>query len=159
MYLEYEWQLLPMKTWMAAILDLFFSETLKITNNLKNEFSIKNNVEMRYYIIICLIVQELQLQHSAWRPFWILWKKYVPLPEKPWDFLQVLKEDILVVYRFKSYVSQILMTINLLSIKHQIAAILDFFFNETLKFTTSFRNESSIKNHVEMRYYIKIYVK
>ena len=70
---------------------------------------------------------------------------------KPWDFLQVLKEDKLVVYRFKSlYVSQILMTIDLLPIKHQTAAILDLIINETLK---------SIKNQVEMRYYIKIYVK
>ena len=87
-------------------------------------------------------------------------KKYVSLREKPWDFLQVLKEDILGVYRFKSlYVSQILMTIDLLPIQHQMAAILDFFFNETLKVTTSFRNEFSIKNHVEMRYYIKMYVK
>ena len=51
------------------------------------------------------------------------------------------------------------MTIDLLPIKHQMAAILDLFFNETLKITTSFRNEFSIKNHVEMRYYIKIYVK
>ena len=50
MYLEYEWQLLPMKPWMAAILDLFFSETLKVNNNFRNEFSIKNHVEMRYYI-------------------------------------------------------------------------------------------------------------
>ena len=40
-----------------------------------------------------------------------------------------------------------------------MAAILDLFFTETLKVTTSFRNEFSIKNHVEMRYYIKIYVK
>ena len=87
-------------------------------------------------------------------------KKYVSLREKPWDFLQVLKEDILGVYRFKSlYVSQILMTIDLLPIQHQMAAILDLFFNETLKVTTSFRNEFSIKNHVEMRYYIKMYVK
>ena len=39
-----------------------------------------------------------------------------------------------------------------------MAAILDLFFNETLKATTSFRNEFSIENHVEMRYYIKIYV-
>ena len=87
-------------------------------------------------------------------------KKYVSLREKPWDFLQVLKEDILGVYRFKSlYVSQILMTIDLLPIQHQMAAILDLFFNETLKVTTSFRNEFSIKNHVDMRYYNKMYVK
>ena len=87
-------------------------------------------------------------------------EKYVSLREKPWDFLQVLKEDILGVYRFKSlYVFQILMTIDLLPIQHQMAAILDLFFNETLKVTTSFRNEFSIKNHVEMRYYIKMYVK
>ena len=46
------------------------------------------------------------------------------------------------------------MTIDLLSIKHQMAAILDLFFNETLKATTSFRNEFGIKNHVKMRYYI-----
>ena len=51
------------------------------------------------------------------------------------------------------------MTIDLLQIKHQMAAILYLFFNETLKVTTSFRNEFSIENHVEMRYYIKIYVK
>ena len=37
-------------------------------------------------------------------------------------------------------------------------AILDLFVRETLKFTNNFRNEFSIKNHVEMRYYIKIYV-
>ena len=35
---------------MTAILDLFFSETLKVTNNFRNEFSIKKHVEMRYYI-------------------------------------------------------------------------------------------------------------
>ena len=64
------------------------------------------------------------------------------------------------VYRFKSlYVSQILMTIDLLPIKHKMAAILDLFFNETLKVTTGFRKEFSIKNYVEMRFYIKIYVK
>ena len=50
------------------------------------------------------------------------------------------------------------MTLDLLPIKHQMAAILDLFINEILKVTTSFRKESSIKNHVEMRYYIKIYV-
>ena len=43
------------------------------------------------------------------------------------------------------------MTIDLLPIKHQMAAILDLFFNETLKITTSFRNKFSNKNHVEMR--------
>ena len=48
------------------------------------------------------------------------------------------------------------MTIDLLPIKHQI---LDLFFNEILKVTTGFRNEFSIKNHAEMRYYNKIYVK
>ena len=46
------------------------------------------------------------------------------------------------------------MTIDLLPIKQQMAAILDLFLNETLKVTTNFRNEFSIKNHVEMRYYI-----
>ena len=51
------------------------------------------------------------------------------------------------------------MTIDLLPIEHQMAAILDLFNNETLKITTSFRNEFSIENQVEMRYYIKIYVK
>ena len=51
------------------------------------------------------------------------------------------------------------MTIDLLPIKHQISAILDLFFDETLKITISFRNELSIKNHVDMSYYIKIYVK
>ena len=40
-----------------------------------------------------------------------------------------------------------------------MAAILDLFFNETLKITNSFRNEFIIKNHVKMRYYIKIYIK
>ena len=51
------------------------------------------------------------------------------------------------------------MTIDLLPIKHQMAAILDLFFNEILKVTTGFRNEFSIKNHAEMRYYNKKYVK
>ena len=51
------------------------------------------------------------------------------------------------------------MTIDLPPIKHQMAAILDLFLNETLTVTTNYRNEFSIKNHVEMRYYIKIYVK
>ena len=51
------------------------------------------------------------------------------------------------------------MTIDLLPIKQQMAAILDLFFNETLKVTTNVRNKFSIKNHVEMRYYITIYVK
>ena len=77
-----------------------------------------------------------------------------------WESLQVLKEDILVIYILKSlYVSQIQMTKNLLPIKPQMAAILDLFFNETLKVTNSFRNEFGVKNYVEMRYYIKIYVK
>ena len=39
-----------MKLKMVAILDFFFSETLKVTNNFRNEFSIKNHVEMKYYI-------------------------------------------------------------------------------------------------------------
>ena len=51
------------------------------------------------------------------------------------------------------------MTIDLPPIKLQMAAILDLFFNETLKNSNSFRNEFSNKNHVKMRYYIKIYVK
>ena len=44
-----------------------------------------------------------------------------------------------------AYVSQIRMTIDMLPIKPQMAAILDLFFNETLKVTDSFRNEFSIK--------------
>ena len=40
---------------MAAILDFFFSETLKVINNFRNEFSIKKHVEMRYYINIYII--------------------------------------------------------------------------------------------------------
>ena len=48
MYLEYEWQLLP----MTAILDLFFKKTLKVTNNFRNGLRIKNHVEMRYHIKI-----------------------------------------------------------------------------------------------------------
>ena len=51
------------------------------------------------------------------------------------------------------------MTIDLLPIKIQMVAILDLFFNETLKVTDSVRNELSIKNYVKMRYYIKRYVK
>ena len=47
----------------------------------------------------------------------------------------------------------------LFPIKPQMAAILDLFFSETLKVTNSFRNEFSIKNHVKMRFYIKLYVK
>ena len=50
MYLKYESR--PIKPQMAAILDLFFNETLKVTNTLRNEFSIKNFVKMRYYIKI-----------------------------------------------------------------------------------------------------------
>ena len=41
--------LLPMKPQMAAILDLFFNETLEVTNSFRNEFSIKNRVKIRYY--------------------------------------------------------------------------------------------------------------
>ena len=41
------------------------------------------------------------------------------------------------------------MTIDLLPIQHQMAAILDLFFNETLKVTTGFRNEFSIKKRVK----------
>ena len=52
MYLEYEWQLLPMKPEMTAILDLYFTKTLKGTNNFRNELSIKNHVEMRFHIKI-----------------------------------------------------------------------------------------------------------
>ena len=44
-----------------------------------------------------------------------------------------------------AYVCQIQMTIDMLPIKPQMAAILDLFFNETLKVTNSFRNEFSIK--------------
>ena len=55
-------------------------------------------------------------------------KKRCSAQGKRWDFSQVLKEDILVIYRFKSLdVSQIRMKIDLLPIKIQIAAILDFF--------------------------------
>ena len=62
--------------------------------------------------------------------------------------------------RFKSlYVSRKRVTIDLFPTKPQMAAILDLFFNGTLKFTDSFKNEFSIKNHVKRRYYIKIYVK
>ena len=66
----------------------------------------------------------------------------------------------MVIYRFKSlYVSPIRMTIDLLPIKAEMAAILDLFFDESLKVTNSFRNDFTIKNRVKMRYYIKIYVK
>ena len=51
------------------------------------------------------------------------------------------------------------MTIDLLPIKIQMAAILDLFYNKTLKVTNSFRTEFSIKNRVKLMYYIKIYVK
>ena len=62
---------------------------------------------------------------------------------------------------YKTYTAHInrTMTIDLLSIKPQMAAILDIFFNETLKVTHSFRTEFSIKNHIKMKYYIKVYVK
>ena len=52
MYLKYEGHLLPMKPYMAAILDLFLSETSKITSNFRNKFSIKNHIEMRYFFKI-----------------------------------------------------------------------------------------------------------
>ena len=99
---------------------------------------------------------------STWRLGVILnfVKKGCSAQGKHWDFLQVFKEDILVIYRLKSlyaYVSQIRMTIDLLPIKPQMVAILNLFFNETLKVTNSLRNEFSPKNHVKMRYYIKIY--
>ena len=42
----------PNETLEAATLDLFFSKTFKVTNNFRNEFSIKTHVEMRYYIKI-----------------------------------------------------------------------------------------------------------
>ena len=42
----------PNETLNGAILDLFFSETLKVTNNFINKLSIKNHVDMRYYIKI-----------------------------------------------------------------------------------------------------------
>ena len=38
----------PMEPQMAAILDLFVSKTLKVTDNFGNKFSIKNHVKMRY---------------------------------------------------------------------------------------------------------------
>ena len=76
--------LLPIKPQMAAILDLFFKETLKITNSFRNEFSIKNHVKMRYYI-----------KHGTWWPFLILSKKACYALGKFWEFLQVTKEDIL----------------------------------------------------------------
>ena len=44
--------LLPIKSQMGAILDLFFSETLKANNRFRTKFSIKNHVSMRYYIKI-----------------------------------------------------------------------------------------------------------
>ena len=44
--------MVPIELQMAAILNLFFSEILKVTNSFKNEFSIKNHVKMRYYIKI-----------------------------------------------------------------------------------------------------------
>ena len=37
---------------MAAILDLVFNETPKVTNSFRNEFSTKHQVKMRYYIKI-----------------------------------------------------------------------------------------------------------
>ena len=51
------------------------------------------------------------------------------------------------------------MTIDLLPIKPQMAAILNLSLNETLKNYISFRTEFSIKNHVKIRYYIEMYVK
>ena len=97
---------------MAAILDLFVNKNLKVTNGFRKEFSIKKSCGNEVlHQNICSLVQELQFQHSAWRPFCILSKKKCLVQGKPCDFLQVLKEDILVVYRFKSlYVYQILMT-------------------------------------------------
>ena len=37
--------LLPIKSQMAALLDLFFDETLKVTNGFRIKFSIKNHVK------------------------------------------------------------------------------------------------------------------
>ena len=37
--------LLPIKPQMAAILDLFLNENLKVTNSFRNEFSIKSHVK------------------------------------------------------------------------------------------------------------------
>ena len=37
---------------MAAIFDLTFIENLKIKNSIGNEFSTKNHVKMRYYMVI-----------------------------------------------------------------------------------------------------------
>ena len=48
---------------------------------------------------------------------------------------------------------------DLLNTQMPMVGILHLFFNETLKVTNSFRNEFSIKNHVKMWYYNKIYVK
>ena len=60
---------------------------------------------------------------------------------------------LLIIYRFISLydVSHVRMTIDLLPSKPKMAAILDVFFNETLKVINSFRNEFSIKNHMKMR--------
>ena len=51
------------------------------------------------------------------------------------------------------------MTLDLLPIKPQMAAILDLLFNETSTVTKIFRNEFSFENHMKMMYYIKIHVK
>ena len=51
------------------------------------------------------------------------------------------------IYIFKNLyvVSQILMTIDLLPIKHQMATILDLFFNETLKLVLASEINSALK--------------
>ena len=55
---------------MAAILDLFVNKNLKVTNGFRKEFSIKKSCGNEVlHQNICLLVQELQFQHSAWRPF------------------------------------------------------------------------------------------
>ena len=113
---------------MAAILDLFFIKNLKVTKSFRHEFSIKNHVKIRYYIRI--YGNNSGITTSTWLHghFEFYQKKDVPLRGNFGTFVQVLTEEILVIYRFKRlYVSQIRMTIDLLSVKIQKAAILDFF--------------------------------
>ena len=90
---------LPIKPKMAAILDLFFNETLKVTNGFINKFSIKNHVKLRYYIKMHVkLFSNYNFNMALVAILNFAKKKRCFAQGKRLDFLQVIKEDILSIF-------------------------------------------------------------
>ena len=92
----------PIKHQMTAILDFFFSETLKITNSFKNEFSINNHVKIWHYNKIYIKgFRNYNFNIAFGGNFEFCQKKRCFAQWKLWDSLKVIKKNILAIYRLK----------------------------------------------------------